>query len=751
MAERAQMGTDIAPSFVARVAAGLRYAVTGKGPADWFGPMEPLPPIAPEEVKGRRFDFVPGYNLVTQPRAYEPITFRELRALADNYDLLRLIIETRKSLIATQKWVVRNRDPQKRKQKDGRIDAIMKFMARPDQEHDFDVWLRMLLEEMIVLDALTIYPRKTRGGSLYSLDVIDGGTIKRVIDDWGRTPPPPAAAYQQVLKGLPAIDFTSDELLYLPRNCRADRVYGYGPVEQIIMTVNIAIRRQIHQLQFYTEGTVPDALIGVPDSWSPDQIAQFQAYWDALLTDNTAERRHARFVPAGVGKSVTLTKEGVLKDEFDEWLARIMCYDLQVPYQALVKMMNRATAENSSEESDNSGDGPWNQKVKGVLDTINTRCWNAPDLEWTVEEEIDTDPEKQAQINNIKLRNGTKTIDECRLDDGLDPLPDGQGAVPLIYTAGGAVTLEDVLDPPAPTLALTQERQIAGEDPEQDSGQGGDAAPPPAQGGRNSGRQASARRRGASNLNKSAPRRGRPDRERSAAKMAEGILARIWSRLLAHEGARVAAQAATLMKKMAKADAPDGGADDPFDPLDEGAWSGAGDDTRHTITGLAQDGASEQLAILGVSTDLANPNAVAWANAHAAQLIKGLQATTRARLRDLVAQSETEGWSVDQLARAIQQDPVFDADRARLIAHQETRTADNQGALIAGKAAKADLGLAVVKNWLPRGDNVCAACMDNEAAGAIGVDEEFPSGADTAPAHVNCECDVEQSIAEEKV
>jgi len=87
-------------------------------------------------------------------------------------------------------------------------------------------------------------------------------------------------------------------------------VYGFSPVEQIVMSVNIALRRQLHQLQYYTEGTVPEALIGVPETWTPDQIAQFQSYWDALLTDDTASRRHARFVPADDRQELRADQEG---------------------------------------------------------------------------------------------------------------------------------------------------------------------------------------------------------------------------------------------------------------------------------------------------------------------------------------------------------------------------------------------------------------------------------------------------------
>jgi pyocin large subunit-like protein len=34
----------------------------------------------------------------------------------------------------------------------------------------------MLLEDLLVIDEATIYPRFTRGGSLHALDIIDGAT-----------------------------------------------------------------------------------------------------------------------------------------------------------------------------------------------------------------------------------------------------------------------------------------------------------------------------------------------------------------------------------------------------------------------------------------------------------------------------------------------------------------------------------------------------------------------------------------------
>jgi len=58
----------------------------------------------------------------------------------------------------------------------------------------------------------------------------------------------------------------------MPRNPRPHKVYGYSPVEQIVLTVNVALRRALSQLQYYTEGNVPEALIVVPPTGMPGGV-----------------------------------------------------------------------------------------------------------------------------------------------------------------------------------------------------------------------------------------------------------------------------------------------------------------------------------------------------------------------------------------------------------------------------------------------------------------------------------------------
>ena len=51
------------PSVFARLADATRYLITGVSPDTWFGPLQPLAPMAPPEVKGRQWDYPFGANL----------------------------------------------------------------------------------------------------------------------------------------------------------------------------------------------------------------------------------------------------------------------------------------------------------------------------------------------------------------------------------------------------------------------------------------------------------------------------------------------------------------------------------------------------------------------------------------------------------------------------------------------------------------------------------------------------------------
>ena len=186
---------------------------------------------------------------------------------------------------------------------------------------------------------------------------------------------------------------------------------------------------------------MPEALIGVPQSWTMEQIGQFQDYWDTILSGNTAERRHAKFVPADF--KYQPMRDPPLKDDFDEWLARIVCYAFSASPAPFTRQMNRATADNAQEMALAEGLAPVMLWVKSLIDQVIEEDFGSPDLEFEWIDEKSDDPLRQAQIIETRLRLGLKTINEARAESGEDPVAGGD--TPLIYTGAGAVTLESVL------------------------------------------------------------------------------------------------------------------------------------------------------------------------------------------------------------------------------------------------------------------------------------------------------------------
>ena len=425
--------------FMQRVADAVRYAISGVTPATWMSPDQPVEPTAPE-ARGRRFDYPVGANLFYTPRGTELTSFEQLRALADNCELVRLAIETRKDQIAGLTWSVSHVDPKQDRPDDPATKLVEQILTRPDGLHSWKEWLRMLVEEMLVIDAATIYPRKRRDGSHYCFELIDGATIKPLIDADGRSPLPPSPAYQQVIKGLPAVDYTLDELLYLPRNPRVHKFYGFSPVEQIILTVNIALRRSVSQLQYFTEGTLPAAFATVPKDWTPQQIEEYQEYWDTLIEGNQARQRQVRWVPTGA--KFTMLRDAPLQDSFDEWLARIVSFAFSLPPTPYVKQMNRATAETAQDAALKEGLGPLKSWVKQIVDDLIQRRLGYSHLAFRWKNAEAVDPATRASILTTYQGHAVYSVNEVRAKLGEKPIAKDWANAHIVATAEGGVVIQ---------------------------------------------------------------------------------------------------------------------------------------------------------------------------------------------------------------------------------------------------------------------------------------------------------------------
>jgi len=408
-----------------------------------FSPGQPLLP--PDQEPVRVWDFPVGVNTTITPRAAEPFGFAHLRAFS-NVELVRLAIETRKDQLESLHWRLNPREGVAATPAlAARIQALTQFWRRPDGIHPFATWLRLAIEDLLSIDAPAFEKRRDRAGRLIGLDVVPGDTIKVLVDETGRTPLPPFPAYQQIIKGRVWADLSTDDLLYAPRNRRPNHVLGFSPVEQIVVTVQTIINRQAAQLAYFTEGNTPLGFLTAPEGWGPSQIRELQLWLNAQLAGQASERAKLIWTPAGADyKSL---KDPPLKDDFDEWLARIVAFAFSLPPTPFVKQMNRATAGEDQDRSLEEGLSPLKAWVKRLIDGVNEAEFGETDLEFAWHETTQVDPNVQSDIDDKALRNGSATINEIRARRGQPPV-DG-GDEPRIYDATGAQTLTAAASPPS--------------------------------------------------------------------------------------------------------------------------------------------------------------------------------------------------------------------------------------------------------------------------------------------------------------
>ena len=262
-----------------------------------FAPGRPLIPalINPPREDGRtaprRYEFPVAWNLqITEQRV---VPFRLLRDIADGSDLTRKCIEVVKAAVSGMDWDVvpmpsaieriLSENPYAgtaaaariaREQLSPDITRVKDFWKMPDRINgmSFPEWVAMAIEEMLVIDALSIYPNKTLDEeNLHSLEILDGATIKPLLDDRGSRPIPPHPAFQQILWGFPRGEFTAsadadgeftvDDLVYAPRTRRPFTPYGYSAVERALPMIDLYMKRLQWLRTEYTDGAVPEAFM----------------------------------------------------------------------------------------------------------------------------------------------------------------------------------------------------------------------------------------------------------------------------------------------------------------------------------------------------------------------------------------------------------------------------------------------------------------------------------------------------------
>ena len=145
---------------------------------------------------------------------------------------------------------------------------------------------------------------------------------------------------------------------------------------------------------YFTEGNAPLGFLTAPEGWGRrSQIRELQLWLNAQLAGQPAERAKL-ILDAGRRANYQALKDPPLKDDFDEWLARIVAFAFSLPPTPFVRQMNRATAGEDQDRSQEEGLAPLKLWVKRLVDEVNEAEFGETDLEfaWIDTPEVDPAP-----------------------------------------------------------------------------------------------------------------------------------------------------------------------------------------------------------------------------------------------------------------------------------------------------------------------------------------------------------------------
>jgi hypothetical protein len=232
---------------------------------------------------------------------------------------------------------------------------------------------------------------------------------------------------------------------------------GNSPIEQAVMPITIGMNRQSFLLDYFTEGTIPGVYVVAGDSLvTPAQQQQLQSTLNALAGDIAWKHRVIVLPP---GSKTDPQKDMTWQAQIDSSIVEQVGMILHIqPHE--IGMMPGGRTGNSL-----GGSGQASQQQESVtaertepdrkwwkettFDWIIQRVMNQEDLEFKwVDFDESEDDEKKSAARKSDISIGRLSIDETRIEDGLDPWGTPYTSSPVVMLGAQVVPL----DPSIPAI-----------------------------------------------------------------------------------------------------------------------------------------------------------------------------------------------------------------------------------------------------------------------------------------------------------
>lgn len=312
---------------------------------------------------------------------------------------------------------------------------------------DLDAFVRMLIEDSLVLDQGCFEVVRNRGGNVSQFLAIDGATI-RIADSYdnennirsgdvkinGHYP-----SYVQIYQNTIVNEYYPWELCFGIRNPSTSihsNGYGKSELEILIATITSMLNTDAYNSNFFKNGTAPKGALFIKNAAgvNRDAIAEMRREWGAMMS-GVGNMHKTPILNADQAQWVDLfkTNREMEFSKFQEYLIKVVCACYKISPEEIGFPLQGSSGgglgrtDGGQEEKNYSKEKGLKPLLKALKTWLNKyivgpRTQNRYELDFRG---IDIEDSKSEEERLIKAGGLYMEINEVRAARGMDPLPYG--------------------------------------------------------------------------------------------------------------------------------------------------------------------------------------------------------------------------------------------------------------------------------------------------------------------------------------
>lgn len=393
-----------------------------------------------------------------------PITYATLKSICYKMPVIQAIIQTRVDQVASfatpQKdryslgFRVKLRDSEREPTKQDKLwiqqaeSLIMRtgVTDNPRGRDNFETFLRKITTDSLRYDQFCTEIVPNRKGTPAEWYAVDATTI-RLADSASTTVDEDdlsAIRYVQIYDGMIIAEYTQEEMYFGVRNPNTDiRLQGYGTseIETLIPAITNLLYAFAWNQNVFQNGTAAKGIINFKGVTNEKRMQDFRRQWYTQISG----------VKSAWKTPITSSEQGLeyinmqtsARDmEFSAWLdfqIKLSCAHYNMDPAELNFTYGNMGQKSSIGGTDNNKEKITESKERGLRPLLRSiaNCMNQSII-WPMNESFEFEfvgldaytREDMIKNNQIRVKT-TRTIDELRAEDDLEPLPDGKGEIIL--------------------------------------------------------------------------------------------------------------------------------------------------------------------------------------------------------------------------------------------------------------------------------------------------------------------------------